>query len=189
MHTRASTYSLTCFLMASCAVSACDNNDNAAAASLTGPRTAGATVSSVNVEPAIIAAELRPSSACRGEAPFDVRLTVNVRARQELFIGRIDFAFVDLSGRRAVPFAFPGTIAVNNSILLPVSLPTTHPVPFPGPVSMANVFVPAGGSFTAPFRLQFDCGVAARGSLLVSVETTDRDGEVRASRVSARIGG
>ena len=54
---------------------------------------------------------------------------------------------------------------------------------------MSNVMVPAGGFFTAPFRLQFDCGVTARGTLFVSVEAADGDGTVEVSRVSVRIGG
>jgi len=54
---------------------------------------------------------------------------------------------------------------------------------------MPAVIVPAGGSFTAPFRLQFDCGVQASGTLIVSVEAADANGTLEVSRVSVQIGG
>jgi len=174
--------------MASCAASACDT-DYIADASLTGPSTTGRFVAILTVEPASLTAVSRASSTCRADAPFDVRVNVNVRARRDLFIHDIGFEFVDPSNRRVLPIPYPVTTEVKDSVLLPVPLPTTHPIPFPGEATMANVPVPAGGTLTTPFRLQFDCGVPARGTLFVSVETADADGTVVVVRTSAQIGG
>ena len=187
MHSRASTYALTFLLMASCAASACDTDDDANV-NLVGPSTSGRFVAVLTVEPATLTAVTRTSSTCRAEAPFDVRVNVNVRAKQDLLIHDISFAFVDPSNRRVLPIPFPVTTGVQDSALLPVPIPTTLPIPFPGEATMSNVLVPAGGTLTTPFRLQFDCGVPARGTLLVSVETADADGTVVVVRTSALIG-
>ena len=186
MHSRGSTYALTFLLMASGAASGCDSGD-IADASLTGPSTTGRFVAILTVGPAILAAGSPGFTSCHTGAPFDVMVNVNVRARQDLFIRRVGFEFVDPSNHRVLPIPFPVTTEVKSSVLLPV--PTTHPIPFPGEASMSNALVPAGGTLTAPFRLQFDCGVAARGTLFASVDTADADGSVLVVRTSAQIGG
>jgi len=188
MHSRASTFALTFLLMASCAASACDT-DYTSDASLTGPSTTGSFVAILTVGPAILAAESRGFSSCRTGTPFDVLVNLNVRTRQDLFIRRVGFEFVDPSNHRVLPIPFPVTTEVNNSVLLPVPVPTTHSIPFPGEASMSNALVPAGGTLTAPFRLQFDCGVPAHGTLFASVDTADADGTVLVVRTSAQIGG
>lgn len=177
MQNRASTYALTLLLMASCAASACDTVDSSDV-SLTGPSTTGSVVAILTVAPAIIAAGSGASTSCRTEAPFDAMVTVNVRARQDLFVRGVGFEFMDPS--RVLPIPFPVTS---------VPVPTTHPIPFPGEATMSNALVPAGGTLTAPFRLQFDCGVPARGTLFVSVDTADADGTVVVLRTSTQIGG
>ena len=188
MHGRASTYALTFLLMASGAASACDSSD-IADASLTGPTTSGRFVAILTVGPAILAAGSRGFTSCRTGAPFDVMVNVNVRARQDLFIRRVGFEFVDPSNHRVLPIPFPVTTEVKSSVLLPVPVPTTHPIPFPGEASMSNALVPAGGTLIAPFRLQFDCGVPPHGTLFASVDTSDADGSVLVVRTSAQIGG
>jgi len=186
MHSRASTYALTFLLIASCAVSACDT-DNTADANLTGPSTSGRFVATVTAMPAVVAPASRTSLNCKADS-FDVRVNVNVRATQDLFIRDITFSLVDPSNQRVLPIPFPVTDEVNNSVSS-VSVATTHPIPFPGEASMSSVLVPAGESLTAPFRLQFDCGVTVRGTLFVAVRAADADGTAQVSRVSVRIGG
>ena len=188
MHSPASTYALTFLLMASCAASACDTDDTVDV-SLTGPSSTGRFVNSVTVvpvEPAIIAAGSGTSSACRAEPGFNLRVDVNVLAREVLVVRSIRFEFFDESHRRVLPIPFPVAPAASDALL---PMPTTHPIPFPGEASMSNVIVPAGASFTAPFRLQFACGVPASGTLVVSVEAMDDDRTLQVSRVSVRIGG
>jgi hypothetical protein len=180
---------LTLFVIASCVTTACDSGFTATSASLTGPTTAGSVAGALTVEPAIIATELRTSSACRTDSPFDVRLDVNVRTRQDLFIRGIHFEFFDPSNRRVLPIPVSVTTDLTDSIQSPVPLPTTHPIPFPGEASMSSVRVTAGTLFIAPFRLQFDCGVPARGTLFVSVDAADAGGTVVVARTSVSIPG
>jgi hypothetical protein len=189
MHKRVTTYASAFLLLASFAATACNGDSGPAAVSPTGPTAfaAGGATSSVTADPTVISAEFQATGACRAEAPFDARLNVTVAPTQDLFVRRFGFEFLDRFGRRALPLAFPGTIELNNSVLLPVSLPTTHPIPFPGQVPLSSIGVQAGGFFRLPFRLRFDCGVPARGTLFVSVETADRRGTVDVSRITAQI--
>jgi len=179
MQNRASTYALTFLLMASWAASACDSVDNAQV-SLTGPTTTGSVVAFLTVGPAVIAAGSQASTSCRTATPFDATVTVNVRARRDLFIRNVGFEFIDPVNRRVLPIPFPVTA---------IPVPTTHPVPFPGEATMSSALVPAGETLTAPFRLQFDCGVPASGTLFVSVDTADPDGTVVVLRTTTHIGG
>jgi len=165
--------------MASWAASACDSVDNAQV-SLTGPTTTGSVVAFLTVGPAVIAAGSQASTSCRTATPFDATVTVNVRARRDLFIRNVGFEFIDPVNRRVLPIPFPVTA---------IPVPTTHPVPFPGEATMSSALEPAGETLTAPFRLQFDCGVPAQGTLFVSVDTADTDGTVVVLRTSTHIGG
>jgi hypothetical protein len=174
MHNRASTYALTFLLIASCAASACDANN----VNVTGPT--GTSVAVLTVGPTIIAAGTHASTSCRTETPFDAVVTVNVRARRDLFVRNVGFEFIDPANRRVLPIPFPVTS---------LPLPTTSPIPFPGEATMSSDLVRAGETVTAPFRLQFDCGVPASGTLFVSVDTADAEGgTVVVLRTSAHIG-
>jgi hypothetical protein len=166
---------------------ACDDSDEVGGPGPTGPSRfiVGSTISA---DPSVVVADFRAGSGCFGEMPFDARINVNIRPGQELFIRGIGFEFVPIYGRRVVPLAFPGRFELNNAVLPPIPVPTSHPIPFPGQVPMSNMAVPAGAFLRAPFRLQFDCGVPARGTLFVSVETVDGRGGVGMSRISAPIG-
>jgi len=174
MHNRASTYALTFLLMASCAASACDANN----VNVTGPT--GTSVAVLTVGPTVIAAGTHASTSCRTETPFDAVVTVNVRARRDLFVRNVGFEFIDPAHRRVLPIPFPVTS---------LPLPTTSPVPFPGEATMSSDLVRAGETVTAPFRLQFECGVPASGTLFVSVDTADQDGTVVVLRTTTHIGG
>lgn len=184
MHNQLSTYTTVFLVIVSFATTACERGTDSTAAALTGPSALAST--SLRAEPAVISAEFQSSPACRTDAPFDARLNVTLRPSHEVFIRRFVFEFVDPLGRTAVPLVFAGPIEVNNSVVLPIPLPTTHPIPFPGETRMSSV-VSQGAFFKVPFRLRFDCGVPARGTLFVSVETADDRGRVEVSRASAEI--
>jgi hypothetical protein len=189
MHTRMSRYAAIFLVLASSASIACSDDSETAAASITGPSAfaLGSASASLTAEPAIIAAEFQQSAACRAQPPFDARLAVTIRPTQDLFVRGFGFEFLDQFDRRVLPLVFPGTIEVNNAVLPSIPLPTTHPIPFPGQVPMSSAFLDAGRFFRFPFRLQFNCGVPARGTLFVSVETADRRGMVDVSRIRAQI--
>lgn len=198
MRKRAATYATALFMLASFAAIGCNGNGDASGAGLSGLTGPSAfAVASVTAEPATMAPEFQSTSGCRGQAPFGVRLHVCIRARHDVFIRGIGFEFFDRSGRRVLPSAFPTqTIDVKDSIQpaipLPTSpaipLPTSPAIPFPGQVPMSDVLVRAGAFSKFPFRLHFDCGVPARGTLYVAVAAADRRGASDVSRISARIG-
>lgn len=104
-----------------------------------------------------------------------------------MFVRRFGFDFLDRFGRRVRPLVFPGRVVVNNGVVPPIPLPTTHPIPFPGEARMSTVVAEAGAFFKFPFELQFDCGTAARGTLFVSVETADERGTMEVSHIRAQV--
>lgn len=189
MHKRVSTYAAVSLVLTSFATIACNDDSDAITASPTAPSAfvAGARLVAFTAEPGIITAELHPTSTCVTHAPFIARVNAILRPGQDLFVRSFGFDFVDDFGRRTVPLVVPGTIELNNSVLLPIPLPTTHPIPFPGQVPMSSVSVPAGRFLKAPFSLQFGCGVRARGTLFVSVETEDRRGRIDVSQTRVQI--
>jgi hypothetical protein len=188
MHQRVSRYAAAFLVLVSLATIACDGDIDMATASLTGPSAfpAGSTTAAVTADPTVIPAELRPSSACKAQPPFDARLSVTIHPSHDLFIRHFGFEFFDQFGGRVLPFVFPGTIQGNSAVLQPVPLPTSSPIPFPQ-VVMSRVAAEAGRILNVPFRLQFNCGVPARGTLLVSIETEDRRGTIDVSRIRAHI--
>jgi hypothetical protein len=189
MDKRVSAYAPVFLVLTSFATIACNGDNDATTASLTGPSAfvAGAQLVAFTAEPALLGAEFHPTSSCRAPAPFITRMNAVIRPSQDLFIRSFGFDFLDDFGRRVAPLVFLGPIESNNSVLLPIPLPTTHPIPFPGQVPMSSVAVEAGRFLKVPFRLQFDCGVRARGTLFVSVETEDRRGRIDVSRTRAQI--
>jgi hypothetical protein len=76
---------------------------------------------------------------------------------------------------------------IETGVVPPIPLPTTHPIPFPGEARMSSVVAQAGGFLRFPFRLEFDCGENARGTLLISVETADEHGATHVSQIRAQI--
>ena len=189
MDKRVFTYAALFLVLSSFATIACSDDSDATTASPTAPSAfvAGARFVAFTAEPGIVAAEFHPTSACFPHAPFVARVNAIVRPGHDLFVRSFSFEFVDDYGRRTVPLAFPGTIEMNNSVLLPIPVPTTHPIPFPGQVPMSSVAVEAGRYLKAPFSLQFGCGVRARGTLFVSVETEDRGGRIDVSQTRAQV--
>jgi hypothetical protein len=187
MQSRASARAVALLVLTSLTAIACDDADDPADASVTGP-SRFVVGSTITADPPNVSAQFQGGSGCLGEIPFDARIDVNVRPQEDLFIQTIGFEFVPAFGRRVFPVVVPGTFELNNSVLPPIPLPTSHPIPFPGQVPMSNIVVPAGAFLKAPFRLQFACGVPARGTLFVAVETADRRGTAGVSRTSAQIG-
>jgi hypothetical protein len=189
MHQRVSTYAALFLVLTSFATIACNADSDTITASPTAPSASVAATRFVTfaAEPGIVAAKFHPTPGCVTHAPFDVQVNAIVRSGQDMFVRRFGFDFVDVFGRRTVPLVFPGTIEVNNSVLVPIPLPTTHPIPFPGQVTMSSVAVEAGRFIKAPFSLRFGCGVRARGTLFVSIETEDRRGRIDVSQTHVQI--
>lgn len=193
MHQRVSTFASTVLALAAFATIGCDSTSDMSTTSLTGPGPIAVgslnafAAASMTAEPAIVAAELQPSATCQTEAPFAARLTIIVRPTRNLFIRRFGFDFFDRFGRRALPLPFLESFQTDPGVVLPIPLPTTHPIPFPGEAKMSSVVAQSGGFVRFPFRLQFDCGVNPRGTLSISVETADERGTIDVSQIRAQI--
>lgn len=186
MPSRASASAVALLVLTTLVAVGCDDSDDPADVSVTGP-SRFVVGSTITADPPIVSAQFQGGSGCLGAVPFDARINVNVRPQEELFIRTIGFEFLPGYGQRVFPVVVPGTFVLNNSVLPPIPLPTSHPIPFPGQVPMSNIVVPAGAFLKAPFHLQFECGVPAVGTLFVAVETADRRGTVAVSRTSAQI--
>jgi len=155
---------------------------------VTGPSTlTPASRTIVTVEPAAVRPVFLRSPSCFTASPFQAGFSLVFRADQELSVRGFEFEFLDRLGRRSVPTLIP--TSSTGSSFVPVTLPTSSPVPIPGPSSSFNGFVmTAGTSSTVPFLLQFGCGVAPSGTLVVSVNTASR-GTPDVQQVSVRIVG
>jgi hypothetical protein len=163
-------------------------DDGASTDHLTGPSTlTPVPLSIVTVEPAAVRPVFLRSPSCFTASPFQAGFSLVFRAEQELLVSGFGFEFLDRFGQRSVPTLIP--TSSTGSSFVPVPLPTSSPVPIPGPSSSFNGFVmTAGTSSTVPFLLQFGCGVAPSGTLIVSVNTASR-GTPDVRQVSLRIVG
>jgi hypothetical protein len=188
MHMRMPTSALTVVVLASFVAIGCNGDSGTMTATVTGPTAVASlstatSVASVTAEPTTIPAEAQLTSTCRIDPPFLTRVNITVGPRQDLFIRRFGFELFGPFGRRVRPLVFPES----TDVLLPGLLPTTHPIPFPGEARMSSVVAQAGTFVRVPFRLLFDCGTPARGTLAISVETADERGNVSVSRIQAEI--
>jgi len=172
-------------LLASLGLAGCVK-DGVSTDHITGPSTlTPAHLTVVTVEPAAVRPVFLRSASCFTASPFQAGFSLVFRAEQELLVSGFGFEFLDRSGRRSVPTRIPASNT--GTSFVPVPLPSSSPIPTPGPSSSFNGFVmTAGSSSTVPFLLQFDCGVAAPGTLIVSVNTASR-GTPDVQQVSVRI--
>jgi hypothetical protein len=139
----------------------------------------------VTVEPAAVRPVFLLSPSCFAASPFQAGFSLVFHTEQELLVNGFGFVFVDGSGRRSVPILIPTSNTPTSFV--PVPLPTSSPIPIPGPSDSFNGFVmTAGTSSTVPFLLQFGCGVAASGTLIVSVNTASR-GTPEVQHLNVRI--
>ena len=183
MDARICKYAAGFVVLASLGMAACDK-DAGSTGHLTGPGVVTSTL--VTVEPAAVLPTFVASPFCFTATPFQAGFTLLLRADQEIIINGFDFEFLDRFGGRSVP-----TLISTSSTfapLVPVPLPSSSPVPIPGVSSFNGLIVSRGGSRTLPMLLQFGCGVAAPGTLVVGVITAV-GGRADVKQVSVRIGG
>lgn len=183
MHARISRHVLS-LVSVSLIVAGCDDSAGRSSGAPTAPGSSLSTL--VTAEPSDIAPEFVSSRFCRTLPPFRARLSVTIRHGQNRFVRLVRFDFTDRFGGRAIPTVIPtlGTTAtLPNS--MPVPLPTSSPIPIPGTLPLEGL---APGSRPVPVVLEFDCGVRAAGTLVISVETADRRGMSEISRTSVDIG-
>jgi hypothetical protein len=187
MYARFSNYVTVFLVSVSTVTAACSDN-----ASPTAPAPRESPV--VTAEPLTVDPEFLPNPFCPTRPPFGVRLTVIVRAGQDLIVRGMRFDFIDRSGDAQIPLVIPiplnssGPVTIPSSMPVPIPgsspipIPSSPPLPIPGFSPLDGVLV-TGGSLRAPFFVQFGCDVPAAGTLFISVDTADRRGTANTSRV------
>jgi hypothetical protein len=188
------------FLFAAIGVLAgCDDHDGHP----TAPTTFGSSAALVTAEPSIATPELVADRLCPGGSTFGVRIVVTIGAGSDIIASRLRFDFTARDGRHSVPLLFStlttSTGSTSNSVLTPIPIPTQGSIPIPGSSSIPipsqssvpvdGVQIPAGGSRSVPIFLQFGCGVARAGTLVVSVDTADMRGMSFTSNARVRVDG
>jgi hypothetical protein len=161
------------------------------------------TSASVTAEPSTARPELVPNRLCVGGSSFGVRIVITIGAGSDITASRLRFEFTDRAGHRTVPLALATASATSESasksVLPPIPIPTQSSIPIPGsspvtipsssPIPVDGMQIPAGSSRTVSIFLQFGCGVAAPGTLIVSVDTTDMRGTSFTPQVRVRVDG
>jgi hypothetical protein len=161
------------------------------------------TSASVTAEPSTATPELVPNRLCPGGSTFGVRIIITIGARSDIIASRLRFEFTDRGGHSTVPLAIgtatASTESTSSSVLPPIPIPTQGSIPIPGlssipipsssPIPVDGVQIPAGGSRTVPIFLQFGCGVARAGTLVVSVDMADVRGMSFTSNARVRVDG
>jgi hypothetical protein len=180
-------------------IAGCDDRDGHP----TAPTVFGSSAAFVTAEPSTATPELVADRLCPGGSTFGVRIIITIGAGSDIIASRLRFDFTDRDGRRAVPLLFStlttSTGSTSNSVLTPIPIPTQGSIPIPGSSSIPipsqssipvdGVQIPAGGSRTVPIFLQFGCGVARAGTLVVSVDTADMRGMSFTSNARVRVDG
>ena len=186
MHARICKFASTALVLFAIGASACEDTHTAINPVVTRPSRFESRL--VSVEPAAIAPEFISSSSCRTLPAFRTRFNLFVHAERELFLHRLGFAFQDRFGGRTVPT--PVLTSITGGTMgraVPLSPPTSPSVPIPGSLPFNGAIVSPPFS-TVGLLLNFDCGIRADGTLLIDVETADRDGGTSVSQVAVSVG-
>jgi hypothetical protein len=143
---------------------------------------------SITAEPSTIAPQFVSDPFCAGAQPFSATLNLTIDSAAELFLQRIGFQFIDRFGNSSLPSVLPiPSMAGVFPSAAPIPIPSQPPGQPPGQIAFGGQTVVTGAR-TDAFRLGFDCGVPAAGTLFIVVESSDTRGETNVARTSARIG-
>lgn len=177
--------------LAAAAATACDDGGAGRAAfggwsSPAEPTALGS--ASLTVQPEPLVAEVVPRADCRVLPAFRTSLIVSVRSGRFVFVRGLGFEFLDAFGRRRIPTIVPGsTTAASIPTSVPLPLPSSPPLVIPG-TRASFPGVEANRTATFPFTLQFPCDVPSSGTIVVAVQTSDRNGSGELMRARVRVG-
>ena len=127
---------------------------------------------SLTAEPSALTPEFIMGGGCHTDPAFGVRFAVGLSGPSDVYFRRMRFRFHDRFGRVDSPrvtLAYgapppPSSLPTSS----PVTLPSSSPIPTPG---MLTSF---GNARHLPLRLDFSCGIAPSGTLIVIVDFDDR---------------
>ena len=178
---------LPCLLLA--ATLGCDQT--AMVSTPTGPSPLNANVTvgaSFGVEPSVLTPEVLPGGCSGGHTPFGVRLVVTMRGDHDIYIRGMHFSYTDRFGARALPSLMP-IPSLSTPFPSGTMLPTSAPVEVPGFASFpeAGVLAPGGSRHAFPYLMRFNCGVVPGGTIIVVIETSDRQGKAEKSELRVAV--
>ena len=166
-------YVLVVFFSATAGSFGCGGADSAAV-------TMPAATSAVNlaVEPNAIVPTLTGQGGCAVHQPFDLRFVVRLGGPHDVSFHRLRFRFEDRFGRIDVPRVSlgPGLTGTTFPTVGPIptpsgsSLPNSSPIPMPGVTPLMGTLSSFGSARQLPLWLEFGCGVAPYGTLVVIVD-------------------
>lgn len=138
---------------------------------------------SLSVEPAAIAPVFVPGSSCLARPSFDLRFVVRLSGPANVYFHRVRFRFEDRFGRVEVPrvsLAAGSSLSASflpNSGSVPIpsgsGLPSSTSIPLPSATTLPGLVMSFGDARQLPLSLQFDCGVAPSGTLIIVVDFDD----------------
>ena len=200
MSTRFPNSGLTLLFLVLVATAACDRAEVRVTAPA--PASSGTAVqSSFTVEPLTVRPEFLQTASCVSHPAFGVRVVIIVGGAHDVILRELRFGFTDRFGGNRFPdvIAMPSlsapvpptsTLPTTSAIPFPgmATLPGASPIPIPGSSPVHGLFVPGGASRALPYYLRFACGVASKGTLLISAAAGDRSGSSEPIERSVRIG-
>ena len=188
MSVRLPTYAAILLVLVFLASPACSRS----AVTPTSPNTT-TNLKSVSVEPESVRPEFISGSSCSTRPPFGVRFTVIVGG-EDLIIRGIRFGFTDRFGNRLVPDVIPtieGSSSIPSSSPIPfpgpATLPNASPIPIPGASPITGVLVTDTRRLSLPFFLRFGCDVFPEGTIVVIVDTADTVGRFGARELNVAL--
>ena len=131
---------------------------------------------SLTAEPSTLTPEFT-GSGCQSGPAFGVRFAVGLWGPTDVYFKRMRFHFTDRFGRVDNPRvtlnygAPPPPSSLPSSG--PVTLPSSSPIPMPGTNTPAGMLTSFGNARHLPLWLDFNCGIAASGTLVVMVDFDD----------------
>jgi hypothetical protein len=143
----------------------------------------------LKAEPSIVRPEiLPPLGACRDRAAFRTRFVVILGDSNDGIVQGLDVSFVDSLGAIALPTVLGASAFDSRTpVGVPVTLPTSSPIPIPQAIPNDGFLVPIGGTRQVPVTLQFGCEVRPHGTLFVTARTRDRHGRSGSQRLAIAV--
>ena len=131
---------------------------------------------SLTAEPSALTPEFT-GGGCQSDPAFGVRFAVGLTGPNDVYFRRMRFRFHDRFGRVDSPrvtLAYgapppPSSLPTSS----PVTLPSSSPIPMPSANASPGMLTSFGTARHLPLWLDFNCGIAASGTLIVMVDFDD----------------
>ncbi|HJR57857.1 MAG TPA: hypothetical protein VJ813_00595 [Vicinamibacterales bacterium] len=190
MYARCPRYVPVLLFLVCTATAACDRLDITA----TSPAPADGVKASLTAEPASVRPEFLPSLSCPTRPAFGIRILIIVSGG-DVILRAIRFGFTDRLGDLAFPQVLPTPSLSSPSTSFPSSSPIPIPgaaplpgssvIPIPGALPIEGLLV--SGSRSLPFVLTFGCGLVPEGTITITADTANRNGNSGTSQLMVPV--